>query len=483
MPRARLVGILMSTTVAWAVATSCLANPLSERVVRADSLLHRALQYENSRSGDSDWNRVAAPVTPEEVAAYLSDESAYPGDTLQLFGIAQDSSLTLRLYRIGWYGGVGARFVRALGTVRVPGSGSCSAAFPGPAECVWPPAATVPVPSDAVPGVYVVRYTNARGAGRFIPLVVSPRETGGLVVVFSFNTYQAYNYWGGASFYKGPDGSPPAPRVSFLRPYSDGTLERHFFRTDLPLVRFLERWGYPATYVTDRLFDTDDQIGFGGRLVVFSGHSEYWSARMRYHAEQLRDNGVVGLAFFGGNDVYWRIRYEGRREGYQGDVMVCYKNSADPLITEPAYATGKFRDFPLSWPENALVGTMHGGTTNTLRYARLRVTDTTPDFFRGTGLRVGDSTSTIGGWEGDKVINNGFTPDGLRIVFESRFLVDNGGGATDVMQSTFYRAASGADVFAASTVGWNWALDDFQPVTADARVQLLVKNLLDWYLR
>ena len=482
MPRTGWVGIVLSTVVAWTGATSCVQDPFTGTTAGTDTLLQRVLRDENSRGGDAGWNLVAQPASQGEIAAYLSRESVYPGETVQLFGVSEDSSLTLRLYRVGWYGGMGARLVSELGRVAVAGSRACSAPLPGPAECLWPPVATVQIPSDAVPGVYVVRYTNARGAGRFIPLVVAAPEPGTVVAVFSFNTYQAYNSWGGASFYNRLDSLPQAPRVSFLRPYSDGTLRRHFFGLDLPLVRFLERWDYPVTYVTDRQFDADDRIGYGSRLVVFSGHGEYWSVRMRSHAERLRDWGV-GLAFFGGNDVYWRIRYEGPGEGYQGDVMVCYKSTPDPFIADPAYATGRFRDYPLSWPENSLIGTMHYGATNTLRHSRLVVADTSLEFFRGTGLRAGDSTSAIGGWEGDKVINNGFTPSGLRILFESRFLVDNGRGATGLMQSTFYRAGSGAGVFAAGTVGWNWALNDLQPVTADERVQHLVRNLLDWYLR
>jgi hypothetical protein len=49
------------------------------------------------------------------------------------------------------------------------------------------------------------------------------------------------------------------------------------------------------------------------------------------------------------------------------------------------------------------------------------------------------------------------------------------------MHTTFYRAGSGAGVFAAGTVGWNWALDDITGM-ADARLQLFTRHLLDWYL-
>ena len=78
------------------------------------------------------------------------------------------------------------------------------------------------------------------------------------MVVVSFNTYQAYNSWGGASLYALRDGTIFAPRVSFLRPYSDHAVLLRFLMTDVPLVRFLERWGYPVSYVGDRDFHADD---------------------------------------------------------------------------------------------------------------------------------------------------------------------------------------------------------------------------------
>ena len=74
-------------------------------------------------------------------------------------------------------------------------------------------------------------------------------------------------------------------------------------------------------------------------------------------------------------------------------------------------------------------------------------------------------------------------PSGLRVLFQSSFTPDNPAVANDVYQTTYYRARSGAVVFAAGTIGWNWALDDLQPRTTDPRLQLLVKNLLNEYLR
>src|SRR5438132_58615 len=103
---------------------------------------------------------------------------------------------------------------------------------------VLPTRASPPPPPPGIQSDSVVRYKNRRGAGRVIPVVVRPVKQPSIVVVLSFNTYQAYNSWGGASLYLLPDGTAQAPMVSFLRPYTDYTLQRHFVVTDLPLVSF-----------------------------------------------------------------------------------------------------------------------------------------------------------------------------------------------------------------------------------------------------
>ena len=474
-----LIGL--GALVATLAGAGCVDNSWSlTEPLLPDSAARGLIVRENLRPGDTSWNQVPVPTTAEEVAAYLDHQSVLPGDTVRLYGIAADSEISVRLYRVGWYVGAGARLVLDLGSVRVPTLLPCSAAHPGPAECPWPASLAIPIPPDVTPGFYMVRYTDRPGAGRFVPLVVRASEQSSIVVVMPFNTYQAYNGWGGASFYQQADGTPRAPLISFMRPYTDWSLNRHLVGLDLPLARFLERWGYPVSYVTDLDFHAHNEIGFGARLVLVSGHSEYWSGTMRTHAERLRDDGV-GLAFFGANDAYWQVRYEGRREGHLGDVLVCYKSASDPLIGWRSLATRRFRDLPVNRPENAVIGIMYNLRSNYRGSVRLMLTDAASQFLQGTGFQAGDSTTAIGGWEGDKITWNGQTPHGIRVVFRSVYSTDD--GAIDTMQTTFYQAPSGAGVFAAGTIGWNWALDDLRPDRADARTQRFVRNLLDWYLR
>src|SRR5262249_10702467 len=102
------------------------------------------------------------------------------------------------------------------------------------------------------------------------------------------------------------------------------------------------------------------------------GHDEYWSGGQRSNVEAARDAGV-NLAFFSGNEVFWKTRWETSIDGsgtpYR--TLVCYKESKndaplDPLDSSPTWTwTGTWRDNRFSppadggRPENALSGTLY----------------------------------------------------------------------------------------------------------------------------
>ena len=44
-------------------------------------------------------------------------------------------------------------------------------------------------------------------------------------------------------------------------------------------------------------------------VFMSSGHDEYWSGGQRANVEAARDAGV-NLAFFSGNEVFWKTRWE-----------------------------------------------------------------------------------------------------------------------------------------------------------------------------
>ena len=45
-----------------------------------------------------------------------------------------------------------------------------------------------------------------------------------------------------------------------------------------------------------------------------SGHDEYWSAGQRSNVEAAREAGV-NLAFFSGNEIFWKTRWGPSTEG------------------------------------------------------------------------------------------------------------------------------------------------------------------------
>ena len=49
------------------------------------------------------------------------------------------------------------------------------------------------------------------------------------------------------------------------------------------------------------------------------GHDEYWSGGQRANVEAARDAGVH-LAFFSGNEIFWKTRWENSIDG-SGDAL------------------------------------------------------------------------------------------------------------------------------------------------------------------
>ncbi len=146
------------------------------------------------------------------------------------------------------------------------------------------------------------------------------------------------------------------------------------------------------------------------------GHDEYWSGPQRANVEAARDAGV-NLAFFSGNEVFWKTRWENSAYGTQTDhrTLVTYKEThsgakIDPQ--DPPTWTGTWRDPRFSppadggRPENNLTGTlftvnccttdMHvGGTYKNLRFWRnTRVANLVPGATTTLAAASSDTSGT-----------------------------------------------------------------------------------------
>src|SRR5262249_23453841 len=133
-----------------------------------------------------------------------------------------------------------------------------------------------------------------------------------ILIQLTTNTYNAYNTYGGGSFYGGRKGQ--RSRVSFDRPYAgfvpgDGFTSKYsgFRRWEQPFVELAERAPYPLHYAANSDLEFHPEILKKYRLVLSIGHDEYWSSPMRDHLEAFIANGG-NAAFFSGNSVFWQVR-------------------------------------------------------------------------------------------------------------------------------------------------------------------------------
>ena len=71
------------------------------------------------------------------------------------------------------------------------------------------------------------------------------------------------------------------------------------------------------------------------------GHDEYWSGEQRANVEAARDAGV-NLAFFSGNEVFWKTRWENSIDGSEHAyrTLVSYKETHANAKIDPQPPTG-----------------------------------------------------------------------------------------------------------------------------------------------
>ncbi|MFL6695152.1 MAG: N,N-dimethylformamidase beta subunit family domain-containing protein, partial [Ramlibacter sp.] len=90
------------TPSASADATNCTASTSGGTAVQ------NVIQQENAKPGDGDWGLTALSDTPT-VEGYASATSVNRGDTIRFFVSSDAPKYRMTIYRMGWYGGAGAR--------------------------------------------------------------------------------------------------------------------------------------------------------------------------------------------------------------------------------------------------------------------------------------------------------------------------------------------------------------------------------------
>ncbi|MCC6457395.1 MAG: DUF4082 domain-containing protein [Caldilineaceae bacterium] len=468
-----------------------------------------AIVRENCEAGTSPAEWDISGAGDPELQGFATDISVNQGQTIHFKVDTSYAAFKIDIYRMGYYGGNGARLVDTIASSATNAQNQPACASDpatGLVDCGnWSESASWAVPADATSGIYFAKLVREGGDsdGSHIVFIVRA-DDGASEMLFQTadTTWQAYNRYGGNSLYSGsPAGR--AYKVSYNRPFTtrDYASEDWVFNAEYPMVRWLERNGYDVSY-----FAGVDADRYGAEILEHDlflsvGHDEYWSGPQRAHVEAARDAGVH-LAFFSGNEIFWKTRWEESIDGSNTPhrTLVSYKETKATESIDPTEIwTGTWRD-PRDFnpeganPENALTGqifTVNSGSVS----LGVPAADGKMRFWRNTdvanlsdGQEWSSASNAIVGYEWDEPLDNGSRPDGLfylstRTANGVEKLQDYGntyasGSATHHL--SMYRHSSGALVFGAGTVQWSWGLDsnhDRGSTPADANMQQATVNL------
>ncbi len=473
---------------------------------------------ENALTGNlpTEWD--VSGIGDPSIQGFATDISVNKGQTISFKISTTATAYRIDIYRLGYYGGRGARKVATVNpSVSLPQNQPTPIrdVATGMVDCGnWAVSASWSVPSNAVSGVYIARpvRTDNGGASHIIFVVRDDASTSEMLFQTSDTTWHAYNIYGGANFYGGDGpGYGRAYKVSYNRPFinrdpsflNTGDIEGFLWDSEYPMIRWLEANGYNVTYASG--VDTDRR-GTAAltqhKIFLSNGHDEYWSKQQRTNVEAARGAGL-NLAFFSGNEVFWKTRWEnsiaGPSTAYR--TQVCYKETWDNQKIDPSGLwTGTWRDPRFSppydggYPENALTGTIY--YVDAFRKDSMLVSSAEGKlrFWRNTGIdtmpagQIAQLPAGVLGFEWDETPDNGFQPTGqIRMstttMGVNRYSILYGQATAPGIAThhlSLYRHSSGALVFGAGTTQWSWGLDathDLPGTPTDTRIKQATVNL------
>ncbi len=483
------------------------ATAIPARGQPATASVPRSLQAENLRPGASDWQLTR--VRPDRdgfrspwIEGYCSRQSVGAGESIAVM-VSTDPPRRFQaeIFRMGYYGGRGARWMKTLGPFegklqRPPAAGAKNLH-----ECLWEPAFQFTIPEDWPSGVYLGRLTTLVDPAvepywqSYVIFIVRDERPADVLVQCSDNTWQAYNRWPSKdSLYTHPKGNQgPWADVSFDRPYGreaqyDAVVNDpltfgsgEFLPLEFPLVYWLEAQGYDVTYCSNSDMLVPER-GLKCRSFISVGHDEYWNIRQLQSVTALRDAGV-SLLFLSGNAICWVAPFRAAADGRPNRIL--YRGG--PFGGGRPHAVQRDREhgpFPEHGPDEGLllgarnVEPVNGGGDWVVLQPKHWI-------FAGTGMKAGDRIPGLVGWEyhGDPA-----AIAGLVVVAGGTAWV--GGEKPQRWTATIYEGPKGNFVFNAATIFWAQGLSappghtlpwshGSRPHGPDRRVQTITRNLLD----
>ena len=497
---------LKTTAAAATLSHTSKAQPAAPTPARQPGLI----RTENAKPGASvQLTRMrpddAKSFRSSVIEGYCSRQSVKAGESLDLFVSTQPAAtFTIDIFRMGYYGGEGARLMTTLGPFEgkeqpVPEIGDQRLR-----ECRWQASTTLTIPPDWPSGVYLGRLSTIPNQEpgtqtpepywqSYLIFIVKDDRPADILFQCSDNTWQAYNRWPvNESLYTDPRAAhAPDVSVSFDRPYGkyvqilDHPLSMgsgEFLLWEYPLCYWLEKQGYDVTYCSN--VDNLDPANLSRvKTMISIGHDEYWDLRQFTNVKQAIQNGLSVL-WLSANDVYMVTPFTSNAKGDPNRRLTrktCYGEFREEEKEAYAKVLGPFEN--PGPDERDIIGArtvvpFNGGGDWTCAK---------PDhwLFEGTGMKQGDSIPGLVGWEfhGD--------PDtarpSLEVIAEGN--VWAGGTRLGKYAATVFEGPKQNIVFNATTIFCAQGLSDppghmipwshlSRPHGTDKRVQRITANAL-----
>lgn len=396
----------------------------------------------------------------------------------------------LKIYRLGWYGGLGARLIETLAVtptdqpdpLNIPDLAGGSTCYEA---ANWTTNASWSIPADTTSGVYLgICHNTTTGQKSYLRFVVTDHaRVSDIVVTTADATWQAYNFYGpgagdGGCVY-GPtrafDIGNRAYGWSYRRPIVHREARvNDLYNSEVALIRFLEKNGYDVKYVSHVDLDAGNGLA-NSKIFISSGHDEYWSEPSRDLVQAHVASGKYAI-FSSGNEVFWRVA----RHPTNPDWFYCRKDTmpgpgghvAGTLIDTEWGGTWRDTRWAGRKPENLLTGTTFrmNGINDRTYSVNASIYGSSP-FWRNTSVASGANLSVSGviGFEADEYD----PPAGAAAVRLSATLIDISGsradddgqdyGGTGNMDHglVLFQYPGKGIALGMGTCQWSWGLDDF----------------------
>ncbi|WP_341528897.1 DUF4082 domain-containing protein [Nostoc sp. UHCC 0302] len=483
------------------------AQPPTLRV--REHVTNHPIFLENLKPGTENWLPTSY-ATRLEIAAFMSAESINKGETIDIkANVLTPSNIKIEVYRLGYYGGIGARLVKSDDNIAV-NKQSISDELVDPARLLvrynWEKTYTIATDDTWVTGCYMVKLTEKVTTTQCLAFFVVRDDAldSDIIYKFGFATHLAYNsfsYRGGnrKSTYSGGE---RALQITHDRPweanaYNPSAVNSNPLRWEFNTVRWLEKNSYRVSYCTGQ--DIDKQgSAFVKKYRTFmnSGHDEYWSFKEYKAIKEAIESGV-NIVSLSANTCYWNIKWQDNyrvadlyklNEPLAGGVVSNYIE--DIFNSPPTYRFRNPQLFNQTFDgckvtgECGLLGVGYIGDISNI-YAGYDLTVKKEDnVFRGTGLSVGSKITQLVGYEWDHIDpdsqaqpqTKSDTPSFLdSIIFESNisdpipptsnvsesFIGALPSEAVQTAQGVYFTAPSGARVFTVGSIQSSWGLDSW----------------------